>query len=112
MKFIKVLKANDLNTELLDLTYEGDIEGIKEVLKQGADINCSDEDGNTPLLFAVASKDLELVKLLVENKADLDLSNNLGETPLIVAQDNKYKEIEEYLLSMGTGYNGNNFRTL
>ena len=51
-------------------------------------------------------------KVKVENKADLDLSNNLGETPLMVAQDNKYKEIEEYLLSMGAGYNGNNFRTL
>ena len=112
MKFIRIIKANDLDVELLDYVYEGNIEGIKEVLKQGANINCSDENGNTPLLFAVASKDLELVKLLVENKADLDLSNNLGETPLMVAQDNEYKEIEEYLLGKGAGYNGDSFRTL
>lgn len=106
------MKLREIDEDLLNASFNGNIDETKELLKKGANVNSCDENGNTPLLYAVASDDFDLVKLLVENKADLDLSNNCGETPLDVAQDRCFNKIKDYLLGMGAGYNGSLCRSM
>lgn len=62
----------------------GDLQGIKDCLKAGADIN-SVYDNDTALLQAVCENKFEAVKLLIENKADLNFINNEYKTALILA---------------------------
>ena len=46
----------------------GDVEGLKKLLGEGADVNDADEEGRTALHFAAGYGELECVKALVAAK--------------------------------------------
>ena len=59
------------------------IELVKLLLREGADVNASEEDGETPLHWATAQKDgYEIARTLVENGADIGNVTVDGRTPL------------------------------
>lgn len=66
---------------------KGDLEKVKESIKEGIDVNARD-DGNTnmtPLLWASFYGRLEILKLLKDEGADLKVQNNLGENALMIS---------------------------
>src|SRR5579871_31965 len=77
---------------LIRAAAQGDLEGIRAALKNGALINSRyidghafldpGESGYTALMFAILNKRKEAVKLLIENKADLEVKDYLGYTAL------------------------------
>ena len=74
------------------------IEGIKQHLADGADINEKDKDGNTPLFDAAYYGHKEIVELLIASGADVNAKDDDGETTL----DFAYKpEITELLRKHG-----------
>ena len=62
--------VNQLNyggeTALHSAAANCQIEGIKLLIRSGADANTYDQKGNTPIWEAVQSEDIQLVKLLLE----------------------------------------------
>lgn len=92
------MKQYALDNKLLEAVKQGNIENVKELLSQGADINISDEYGETPLHSAALYGHLDVVKYLVEQGADVDVKNKFWETPLDVAENNKYPAIVKYLV--------------
>jgi ankyrin repeat protein len=53
----------------------GNIEEIKNLIEQGADINAPGQFGDTPLHKAADSRQLETAKILLENGADVNAIN-------------------------------------
>ncbi|XP_035228925.1 putative ankyrin repeat protein RF_0381 [Stegodyphus dumicola] len=76
---------------------------IKLLLKVGADVICTDEDGQTALHIACSKRSLEIVKILTENSPThiLEMTDGYRNTPLDIACGKSSPEIVQYLLSQG-----------
>lgn len=61
----------------------GNIDIVKDLIKNGADIECADTDGMTPLRIAADHSKSEVVELLLKNGANCDIEDSDGYTPLL-----------------------------
>nr|XP_023020874.1 transient receptor potential channel pyrexia-like [Leptinotarsa decemlineata] len=89
---------------LHEAVLNGDLEGVRQLLKQDASVNEVDSSGNTPLLLAVCVKEDEIynsiVAELIQAGADVNIYNK-GFTPLYNAVFYKRAESVEMLLKAG-----------
>ena len=87
--------------------HDGDelIEKVGYLIKKGADLNSSDEEGETALHYAAAAcegtDNLKLVKLLVESGAEVNKGTPSGVTPLSSAKLRHCKDNMAFLKSKG-----------
>lgn len=71
------------NKLLFKACLDDDVILVKQLLKQGVDINARNPHGNTPLHIACTNKHKEIVRLLLsDEKIDLNIKNNYGYSPL------------------------------
>ena len=70
-----------------------DLEIVKYLLENGADINAKDNYGTTALMKASSNGQLEIVQFLIENGADINIKNNEGKTALDVAATKEIKKV-------------------
>lgn len=77
------------------------LETVKFLIQNNADLSKVPKDGNTCLHLAVYTNNLQMIKLLMQHKLDLNALNDLNETPLMVALKNSKVELANYLLSLG-----------
>ena len=93
------MTQEELNKKLFDAVENNDIDGVKEALSLGADVNAVDDYGNTALISACMWGYTNIVELLLEYGADINIKNNKGLTALGILKVNhpeKYKKwIEE-----------------
>ena len=64
---------------------EHDVNHVKELIRQGEDVNLADRQGWTPLHFAAQSYDAEMADLLLDSGALVDHRDSYGNTPLSTA---------------------------
>jgi ankyrin repeat protein len=98
------VKLQDINqpgmfgdTPLIQVMTWDDLAAATLLLKAGADIAATGENGDTALHRAVGSGNVELVKLLLTNEAPRLVQNNDGYTPLGMAQLLRSEAIAELL---------------
>ncbi|KAF7662004.1 hypothetical protein LDENG_00249220 [Lucifuga dentata] len=72
-------------TALHEASSRGWTQIVQMLLKHGADVNCSAQDGTRPLHDAVASDNLPIVWLLLNHCADPTLATYSGHTPVKLA---------------------------
>nr|GMD24952.1 serine/threonine-protein kinase HT1-like isoform X1 [Ipomoea batatas] len=77
----------DSTMQLLFMACQGDVEGVKELLDEGIDVNSIDLDGRTALHIGACEGHVEVVKLLLSRKANIDARDRWGST---AAADAKY----------------------
>ena len=65
---------------------DGDINHVRLLLDEGADINIQSGAGWTALSYAASNKRVDIVKLLLERGADPNIPNNMGTTALMSGQ--------------------------
>jgi uncharacterized protein len=70
---------------LIEAVERGDYQKTEELIRSGADVNQSDEQGWTALNFAAGKGNLPIVKLLVENSADILKTGRDRRTPRMIA---------------------------
>ncbi|CAK9818243.1 B-cell lymphoma 3 protein homolog [Anthophora quadrimaculata] len=64
-------------------TLKGNIDGVKALIKAGADVNLRDNrSGRTSLFHAIENNYIEIVHILVQNNAIVDLLNYSGQSAL------------------------------
>ncbi|MBK8187458.1 MAG: ankyrin repeat domain-containing protein [Cellvibrio sp.] len=59
----------------------GDVDGVRELLAQGADVNHTTERGAV-LHQVVTTKNLEMIRVLIDAGADVNKLDSYGRTPL------------------------------
>ena len=89
-------------TPLHKAVRDNDIQRVKTLIDNGADVNGLDRlMGVAPLHLAVQGRNLDLVKLLVKEGAFVNLQSvRLGGTPLLLAVWHRNIPAVEYLLSL------------
>ena len=91
-KHISPKNVNDQNdlghTAVSISTICNNVEGLKVLIEQKADLNVPDIRGNRPLHFAAYLRSSELMRILLENGADPSLCNCYGDTPLLIYSGN------------------------
>ncbi|WP_326997444.1 ankyrin repeat domain-containing protein [Crocosphaera watsonii] len=98
---IKMDSINKLNEELLQATKDGDLEVVKSLVDQGADVNVKDKENATPLMRSVSRNYQAIVKLLIEQGAHVNAINDWGYTPLKYAIKLNLKEMQQMLKDAG-----------
>lgn len=91
--------ADDINprVKLMYLSNEGDLEGIKELLDSGVDVNFKDIDNRTALHIAACQGFSDVVEFLLENGAEVDPKDRWGSTPLADAIHYKNHDVIKLL---------------
>ncbi|KAG0485783.1 hypothetical protein HPP92_009633 [Vanilla planifolia] len=91
----------DANIRLMYLANEGDLDGIRELLESGVDVNFKDIDGRTVLHVAACQGCLEVIELLLEKGANVDPEDRWGSTPLADAIHYKNNDVIKLLEKHG-----------
>lgn len=77
----------------------GTVEGVKEILREGADVNEIDEYGFTPLIEAAIVNNVEMAEVLIEHHATVNQDDVTGHTALHWAVDNNNMALSKLLLN-------------
>jgi ankyrin repeat protein len=93
-------KAKDANL-FLKAIKNGDIERIKKLISQGADVNAKDNRGMTPLHKAAYYGQRQVAKVLIDKGANVNETDTAGQTPLHIAANFGWKFVPELLLANG-----------
>lgn len=88
---------------LADAVLQENIEGVKQLLRYGDDVNQIDEYGFTPLIEAAIVDNIPISKLLLSQYANPNMQDVTGGTALHWAAENKNSELIKLLL----GYHAN-----
>ena len=87
----EVGNINELKSSGLSLLHEaaakGDTEGVKLLLKHGAEVNRQSLNGNSPLHEAVREGNVVTASILIEYGADLFAETDNGKLPVELAKD-------------------------
>jgi ankyrin repeat protein len=87
--------TGDAYTQLQLAASRGEIELIKEILDQGADVNETNKHHKTALMLAAGNGRLEATKLLLERNASINAQEIDGMTALMMAaSDGKYETVK------------------
>ena len=86
---------------LLDYCFEGNIDKIKYLISQGANIDCQNENKFTPLHLASQEDHLNIVKYLISQGANIECQDKDKSTPLHIASSKGHLNIVKYLISQG-----------
>lgn len=80
--------------ELINAAIEGNLDKVKVLIKQRADINAENNNGKSVLMFASEKAYLDIFKYLVEKGADINAKDNDNRT--VLDYYNTYREFEEH----------------
>ena len=75
-----------------------DFDKMREIIKQGTDLNAFDSDDFSPLFMSVWLGDIEVAKFLIENGANVNLVRSDGATPIFLAPT---ADMVDFLISQG-----------
>lgn len=67
--------SDDPAWNLHNSVRRGDVEGVKQWLAHGVDINTPDQEGHSPLIMAIATRNENIADLLMERGADINFRN-------------------------------------
>ncbi|CAI9292878.1 unnamed protein product [Lactuca saligna] len=76
------MDAIDPRVRLMFFSSEGNLDGIKELLNSGTDVNFQDIDNRTALHVAACQGFCDVAELLLEGGAEVDVKDRWGSTPL------------------------------
>ncbi|KAN0105623.1 Ankyrin repeat-containing domain protein [Russula decolorans] len=98
-------EKDEENPSLHAAAEEGNMDVLKSLLVQGADINPRNESHRTPLNLAAAKGNDHVVRLLIERGAEVDSCDKWGWTPLHAASRFGHLEVSRVLIDHDANVN-------
>jgi len=98
-------EKDSTDLQLILAAYNGDINGVNQLIADSADVNACNDEGISALMYASEKGYTEIVKILLYHNADPDLKPANGRTALISATIHNYQEIVYLLLIYGADIN-------
>ncbi len=91
-----------VESPVADAAERGDLEAVRALLRQGADVNTAQSDGMTALHWAANTNDVEIAKALLYAGATVRATTRLGGyTPLHLASRSGHTEVARLVLEAG-----------
>ncbi len=101
-----LLLAFSPDSPVADAAMRGDVEAVRSLLKQGADVNAAQGDGMTALHWAAMEGRADLAEVLMYAGASVAATTRLGSyTPLHLAAKEGYAAVASALLAAGADPN-------
>src|SRR5262245_4622555 len=98
--------ATPVDSPVADAAQRGDIERVRSLLKQAADVNAAQADGMTALHWAALNGNVEMAQLLLYAGASVKATTRVGGyTPLLAAARVGQASAVEPLLKAGSDAN-------
>jgi hypothetical protein len=79
--------ASSLNQIFLDID-QGNLSNVEKAVKDGIDVNYSNEFGETLLMRAANNKHFHIVKLLISARANVNIKDKYGFTVVDILESN------------------------
>ena len=89
---------SDVDIQLIKAAENGNIDKVKALITQGANIDTADNNRATPLHWASYNGHTDTVSLLIGKGADIDAADNNRATPLHWASANGHKDTVSLLI--------------
>jgi ankyrin repeat protein len=106
------LRAAPSSSPVADAAMRGDRDAVRNLLKQGADVNAAEGDGMTPLHYAAERGDVPMVEMLVYAGANVSAMTRIGQyTPLHVAAQAGNAPVVQALLKAGASVSARSTNT-
>jgi ankyrin repeat protein len=87
-----------MNQYLMMAASSGQVEVMRWLIRNGAEVDSRTDQSATPLMFAVANNKTNAAKALLQYKPDVNILTAYSETPLLAASKNGNLEIAEALI--------------
>jgi ankyrin repeat protein len=97
--------TGSINSDLIIAANENDLDKVRSLLAEGADINARDSQGESALLAAPLTGNYEIVRELLNQGADVNVKGDNGYTILMSAASSGKIELLEELLKRGADVN-------
>ena len=94
-----------MSRTLIDECQDGNIDAVKHMITNGANIEMTSSNGRTPLYSASRWGHLEIVKVLIAGGGDVNKAEWYGRTPLYTASCNGHLKIVNVLIASGGDVN-------
>jgi ankyrin repeat protein len=103
----ELLRKHGARESLHDVVAAGDVDKVKQLISQGADINAKDgRRGQAALHLAVLTGRKDIVELLIASGADINAKSNTWDTtPLVAAVRAGQEDIAKVLIAKGADVN-------
>jgi hypothetical protein len=98
----------DIDDRLLKAAESRNLNDVKGALKDGANIDATNNYGRTPLMLALCFNEPKIAEFLIEKKANINATCDYGWTPLMFALHDSTAEIAELLIEKGALINVTN----
>lgn len=79
------LGSEEIVSNLLEATSQGDLDGVISAIDAGEDINTLNVNGWSGAAFAAAEGNIDILRVLIDAEIDLNLATDDGYTPLMLA---------------------------
>lgn len=92
-------------TDLMCAIQEKNLDKVKELIANGADVNAKDKSGNPVWTYAIRTENKEIMQALIDAKVDLEAQNKDGKTALMAAIFNSHNDMAKFLIEKGADVN-------
>lgn len=97
-----LIAAGPLESPVADAARQGDVDAVRTLLRDGADVNAAQGDGMSALHWAAERGDVELMDVLLYAGAEVEAATRIGQyRPIHVAARNGHLDAVTRLISAG-----------
>lgn len=100
--------ATTLHEQFVEAAEQGDLEQVKALWGEGADVNAAIQGGRTALIEATRKGHVEIVNFLIAKRVDLNAGDSRGCTALSWAVSTDRLEMARLLLEQGADFKPRN----